>query len=548
MNPCVNRLKHMVKVRGFFKTRFECHGYDRFLGGGHFVCGFALVCSSVLTTLSAGQLPQESLIAEQQLQAEYPGYQGVDPDYMHAGKEAIERWMDWKLGLRIHWGVYSMLGVEASWALKDSSPEFQDIYHTMYQNFDPIGFDADEWMDIMQRGGIKYFTITTMHPDGFALWPTERLLQGRKRPPGGGGGRSKGLGPVQEAEIHYSIAETPYRKDILAQLVGAARKKGMGIGFYFSHENWLDPDFAWHRYDSSNTRYDHPRFDKASDPARWQRFIDKERLQLRELASNYGPLDDLSFDCSWPTEAFPNLVEIVKMVRKLQPTVMMRNRGIQQYGDYGTPEMNIPAGADPAAAQNARGSEGRVMPWQLIYHIGQAWSYLPNDKYQSKEWILATLIDVVAKGGNMQIGFGPPPTGKWQPEMVERLDYLGDWLKVNGEAIYATRPYFRYSEGDDLRFTRSKNKKIVYVISLKWPGEALRTTLVKAKAGSKIHLLGAKRALKWHEDGGGLVIQIPKELQDETKRPCQQAYTFKIESRDWDKLAAAHSEPAASFK
>ena len=132
-------------------------------------------------------------------------------------------------------------------------------------------------------------------------------------------GASKGLGPVEDAPIHYSIAETPYRKDILAQLVAAARKKNIGIGFYYSHENWLDPDFAWHSYDASNTRYDHPMFDKASDPERWQRFIDKERLQLRELASNYGPIDDFSFDCSWPTEAFSNLVDIVKMVRRLQP-------------------------------------------------------------------------------------------------------------------------------------------------------------------------------------------------------------------------------------
>ncbi len=487
---------------------------------------------AVLTLLSTWELPAAPPAAavEQKLQEKYPGYRGVDPDYSHAGEEAIDKWLDWKIGLRIHWGVYSMLGVEASWALKDSSPEFQSIYHTLYQNFDPIGFDPDEWVAIMERGGIKYFTITAMHADGFAMWPTERTLHGWKRPPGGGGRRPKGLGPVEEADIHYSIAETPYRKDILAPLVAAARKQGLGIGFYFSHENWLDPDFAWHRYDASNTRYDNPRFDKASDPARWQRFIDKERLQLRELASNYGPLDDLSFDCSWPTEAFPELVETVKMVRLLQPQVMMRNRGILQYGDYGTPEMNIPKDADPAAAQHAGGAEGRVMPWQLIYHIGQAWSYLPNDKYQSKEWILATLIDVVAKGGNMQIGFGPPPTGKWQPEMIERLDYLGDWLKVNGEAIYKTRPWKRWNEGKMIRFTRSKDDKYVYAISLDWPGEKLALRSVRPRPGSAITLLGSNEPLEWKmDDASGLTIVLPAALQDLEKRPCRQAYAFKIE-------------------
>ncbi len=494
----------------------------------HRILGCVMALSSSLAAVAAQTPSAEEAQAEQRLQTEYPGYRGVDLDYRHAGKEAIERWMDWKLGLRIHWGAYSLLGVGPSWPLKDSSREFQSIYHTLYQTFDPVAFNADEWTKIMERGGIKYFTITAMHCDGFCLWPTERVLRGQRRLPSSG--HTKGLGPVEDAEIHYSIAETPYRKDILAQLVTAARKQGIGVGFYFSHENWLDSDFAWHRFDSSNTRYDNPRFDKASDPARWQRFIDKERLQLRELASNYGPLDDLSFDCSWPTEAFPDLVDIVKMVRRLQPRVMMRNRGIQQYGDYGTPEMNIPPDADPNAAQKAAGMEGRLMPWQLIYHIGRYWSYQPNDKYQSKEWMLATLVDVVAKGGNMQIGFGPPATGKWQPEMVERLAYLGDWLKINGEAIYRTRPWKRWNEGKEIRFTRSKDDKYVYAISLRWPGEKLVLRNLRPQPGTPITMLGVNRPLPWQmEDATGLTITVPPDLQDPAKRPCLQAYAFKLE-------------------
>lgn len=500
------------------------------------IAGIVLALDCALGAVAAETLSAEEAQAELRLQAEFPGYKGVDADYRHAGKEAIERWMDWKLGLRIHWGVYSILGIDASWPLKDSSPEFQNIYHTLYQNFNPIGFDADEWIALIERGGIKYFTITAMHCDGFSLWPTERTLKGWRRPPERS---TKGLGRVLEAEIHYSIAETPYRKDLLAPLVTAARKRGIGIGFYFSHENWLDPDFGWHRFDASNTRYDNPHFDKASDPARWQRFIDKERLQLRELASNYGPIDDLSFDCSWPTEAFPDLVDIVKMVRRLQPQVMMRNRGVQQYGDYGTPEMHIPPDADPTAAQKAGGMEGRVMPWQLIYHIGQGWSYFPNDRYQSKEWILETLIDVVAKGGNMQLGFGPPATGKWQPEMVERLAYLGDWLKVNGEAIYRTRSWKRWNEGKDIRFTRSKDDEYVYAISLRWPGETLVLRSVRPRPGSAITMLGAAQSLPWQMDEAtGLAVAIPAALQDPANRPCRQAYAFRLEGSLNEKLTA----------
>lgn len=507
-----------------------------------FCCLLAILAISMSAGLAraadAPALSPKEAQEEKQLQELYSGYQGVDADYRHAGKESIEKWMDWKLGLRIHWGVYSMLGIEASWPLKGSSEEFQKIYHTMYQSFDPIGFNADEWMDIMQRGGIRYFTITTKHCDGFCLWPTATTQIGYKRPQGGGASASKGIGRVYKQEIHYSIAETPYGKDILAQLTTAARKKGIGIGFYYSHEDWYDPDFAWHRFNTTNSSYDKPAFDKASDPARWQRFIDKERQELKELAGNYGPIDDLSFDCAWPAEAWGDLVDIVKMVRRLQPGVVMRNRGIQQYGDYGTPEMNIPKSGE--LAKTTAGNVGRGdMPWQLIYHIGQGWSYLPNDLYKSPEWILATFIDVVAKGGNMQLGFGPPGTGKWQKEMVERLDYLGAWLKVNGEAIYKTRAWKRWKEGDTIRYTRSKDNAYVYAISLEWPGDSLVLQSIRPRAGTSITMLGVAEPLKWHmDDKQGLIIEIPAALQDESKRPCKQAYAFRVEG-DLNEASAA---------
>ena len=169
----------------------------------------------------------------------------------------------------------------------------------------------------------------------------------------------------------------------------------------------------------------------------------------------------------------------------------------------------------------------------MIYPCGTGFSYKTNDKYRSREWVLESLIDIVAKGGNFQVGFGPDATGKWPQEMIERVSYVGDWLKVNGEAIFATRPYLRYHEGKDLRFTRTKDKKFTYLISLKWPGATLRTALVKPREGSAIRMLGLDQDLKWHKDGEALVIEMPKELQDEIGRPSKQAYAFKVESDPW---------------
>lgn len=123
--------------------------------------------------------------------------------------------------------------------------------------------------------------------------------------------------------------------------------------------------------------------------------------------------------------------------------------------------------------------------------------------------------------------------------MIDRVSYVGDWLNINGESIFATRPYLRYHEGKDLRFTRTKDKKYVYIISLKWPGETLRSTMIKPKPGSVIRMLGLDQDLNWHMDGDSLVVEMPRQLQDAQKRPCKQAYAFKVESQEWDKFADA---------
>ncbi|MHC4075350.1 MAG: alpha-L-fucosidase C-terminal domain-containing protein, partial [Planctomycetota bacterium] len=133
-----------------------------------------------------------------------------------------------------------------------------------------------------------------------------------------------------------------------------------------------------------------------------------------------------------------------------------------------------------------------------------------------------------------QVAFGPTPNGKWPKETVEWLNYTGDWLKVNGEAIYKSRAWTYDSEGENIRFTRSKDGKYVYAIATQWPGEKLRLKKVRSASESEIIMLGYKGAsgsqpLKWSQDENGLVIDIPEELQDPERRPCVQAWVFRIQ-------------------
>jgi alpha-L-fucosidase len=446
--------------------------------------------------------------AEQVLRRAYPSYRNADPDYRHAGPEALDRWMDWKWGLRIHWGLYCMYeGRDASWVIQEhlNDKQWQKNYYASYQEFNPVKFDADQWMQIMKRAGMKYFSFTSKHHEGFCMWPTKTLQRGL---------RKKADGSFEAVTDHFSIAETPFRRDIVGELVKAGRAHGLGVSLYYSHIDWHDWDFGW---DKCNLWYDGKFRKPVDDPSRWAAFIQKERDQISELLTWYGPIDTLCLDIAWPREAQHDAYDVAKLARRLQPNIMLRNRGIGDYGDYETPEGKIPE--DPSRVKR---------PWQVIYPCGSGFSYKSHDHYKSKEWVLESLIDIVAKGGNFQVGFGPRPDGTWPSEMTERLAYVGDWLKVNGECIYATRPFRRWHEGKEVRFTRSKDGRYVYAICLKWPGAMFRSQLVAPKPGSAVRMLGADQDLKWRcSDQEGLVVEIPESLA--AHKPCAQAYSFRME-------------------
>jgi alpha-L-fucosidase len=436
-----------------------------------------------------------------------------DADYLHASEAAYEAFRDIKFSVRIHWGVYSMLGVEASWPLLEMSNEKKQEYQNLYKQFNPTEFDAQEWMDFFKRSGIQAFAFTTKHHDGFSMFHTQTRVKQRAN-------YLDTANIIEPCDLAYSIEETPFKRDIVKELCDAAHKNDIKINLYFSHPDWYDADFR--------PFGGHPLTTSSSDSTRiWTpnptqeertRMMKRHRGQLLELLTNYGKIDMICLDMMLGKEVWPETRETVKMMRKIQPDVMLRCRGIGNYGDYYTPENKV---FDAGEVTN--------MPWMTIYKLGRFFAYDPDaNRYKGTPWIIHNLIDCLAKGGNFQVGISPDPTGKFHPTAVKQLEETGKWLKVNGEGIYETRGC-QDGKIDDIYFTRTKDHKKVFAFVEKWPGTEIVIPSVNPKKGSKIYLFGYKKPLKWSQTDKGVKIEIPEALQSPENRPCDYAWGFQIE-------------------
>jgi len=453
------------------------------------------------------------------------------PEYRWASEQAYEAFRDIKYGVRLHWGLYSIKGEpQESWPFLKMSFAERQKYQELYKTWNPRGFNAEEWMDLFAASGMKMFAFTSKHHDGFSLFYTSTRVRQRTNWTAPGGPR------MEPCDLAYSIAETPFRRDVVKELCDAARKRNIKIDLYFSHPDWYDADFRPYIYHplqvpSSNilTRD----FDTAKKrlgdlmvtvpdptPEEVDRMVARHRAQLTELLTRYGKIDMMCLDMWFGPKIWPRIRETILAIRKLQPDVMLRARGIGNYGDYYTPEGFVPGR-----------KENTDTPWFVIYPLGTSFSYEPiAANYKGAAWIVRNLVDSVAKGGNFMVGIGPDGDGRFHPTAVSQLKEVGEWLKINGAGIYATRGREAelWSEGQNIRFTRTKDHRTVYAFTLQWPGNKMTLKSVRPAKGSAIRMLGTREALKWTLSAEGLEIQLPTGMQDESRRPCRFAWGFQI--------------------
>ncbi|WP_236621498.1 alpha-L-fucosidase [Rhodopirellula sallentina] len=353
-----------------------------------------------------------------------------------------EEFMDWGLGMFVHWSIDSQLGSVISHSMDYASNDYLDRYiNELPRTFNPTSYDPDKWMSIAKLAGMKYMVFTTKHHSGFCMWDTKTT--------------------------DFNIMNTPYGKDIVRQYVDACRRHDIKVGFYYSPE-----DFAFMFRKGVPARGG-----KAAGRVQ-EELIAYTKKHLDELLLNYGEIDMVFLDGG-------HKEELTQYVHSIAPNCLVTR------GEMATPEQRLPKTAIPG-------------PWETCFTLGNQWQYKPtNEDYKSGTQLINMLIETRAKGGNLLINMGPKPNGEIPTAQEERFRELALWMFVNDEAIHDIRPCVNAGD-QDAWYTTSKDGRYVYASlvgftdprstgTTMWPRSKRKEIVLKhlvATPDTKITILG----------------------------------------------------------
>ncbi len=379
----------------------------------------------------------------------------------------MQWWKDAKFGMFIHWGIYSV--PSGKWGETTTYGEWimhsakipRAEYAALAKKFNPIQFNAEEWVKLAKDAGQKYIVITSKHHDGFAMF-------GSKADP-------------------YNIVDaTPFKRDILKELAEACRKNDMKLGFYYSQaQDWYHPGGAV----SGNVEWDE------IHKGDMNKYIDEIAIpQVKEILANYGDVAVLWWDT--PTNMTKEMTEKLAALTKPYPNLITNNRlGAGMGGDLETPEQFVPATGFP----------GRN--WEVCMTMNGHWGYNAyDDRWKSTADLLQKLIDIVSKGGNFLLNVGPNQYGIIPEVCQQNLREMGDWLKLNGEAIYGTQA----SPFPFLSWGRATQKgQTLYLHVFDWPKDGKLVVPFGNKITKAVLLADSKTSLKVTSGKEKSTIQLP---------------------------------------
>jgi len=359
-------------------------------------------------------------------------------------REGLAEHLEWmyeaRLGMFIHWGLYSV-AARHEWVKNRESIRDED-YDQYFEHFDPDLYAPELWAREASNAGMRYFVITTKHHEGFCLWDSQYT--------------------------DYKATKTPAGRDLLAPMVEAFRGAGLRVGFYHSLIDWHHPDFP---VDGLHPQRDDEEFKAQNSGRDIAKYRDYLHGQVRELLTNYGKIDYLFFDFSYPREQRPQIwgnkgredwgsEELLALVRRLQPGIVVNDRlDLPGMADVVTPEQYQPFA--PVVVRDGAGL------WEACQTLNGSWGYdRDNLDWKPPDLLVRMLVDGVSKDGNLLLNVGPTGRGEFDERAIGTLRQIGKWMRHNGASVYGCGPA-PFAPPEDCRYTMKGDRLYLHLFS--WP-------------------------------------------------------------------------------
>ena len=382
-----------------------------------------------------------------------------------------------RFGMFIHWGLYA-LPARHEW-IKNIEKITEEKYQKYFEYFDPDMYDPREWARAAKKAGMKYAVLTTKHHEGFCLFDS--------------------------AYTDYKATNTKAGRDLVREYVDAFREEGLKVGFYYSLIDWHHPDFP---IDPLHPRRDDDNIDELNKGRDIRRYAEYMRNQVTELLTNYGKIDILWFDFSYPNAEYRGMKgkgkldweaeELIATARRLQPEIIIDNRTeIEQ--DLWTPEQYQPT-------DWIRDDDGNRVVWEACQTFSGSWGYHRDEStWKTPEMLIRMLVNTVSCGGNLLMNVGPTARGYFDDRAVNALDAIGSWMKYNSRSIYGcTQSEFKAPA--DVRYTQKEGRLYVHIYA--YPYRHLRLPGLADKV-DYAQFLHDNSEIFFEEKDGDIVLELP---------------------------------------